>query len=230
MARPPPVCPSRDEDVPVLTRPRLRLAHRTRRCPPGHALLPERHQHAAVRIHLEDLVAAVVGDPEVAGSVYGQLVRAHEHPGAERLQQLARCVELKDRIDGRARAPARRAAGAGIAAPVDHPDRAVGPDGDARCRSPLAPGRQFAEISAGLGMDWEDRSARWQGRRGQRHRILARWKYRLLRVAPASNGARRHTARNTRAVLQAMCPAAWEGERGRGAGLSATLARRRRPI
>ena len=143
--------------------------------------LSERHQHAPVLIHFEDLMAAVVGDPEVAGIIHRQLVRAHEHARAKRLQQLAGGVELKDRIDGRARAAARRAAGAGIAAAVDDPDRVVGRGRHARRRSPFAAGRQLAEINARLIGVGKIVARAEQRHRGQRHRILPWRKDRLLR-------------------------------------------------
>jgi hypothetical protein len=55
----------------------------------GDAFLAERHQHATVLIQLEYLMAPVVGHSQIAGVVDGQLVRADEQAGAERLQQLA---------------------------------------------------------------------------------------------------------------------------------------------
>ena len=98
----------------------------------GHAGLAERHQHLAVLIELEHLVAfsvparilAVgpfpVGDPDVAVAVDVDPVRPDEHAGAKALDHLARRIELQDRRDGRSDAVVG-------AAPLEHPDAGAVP-------------------------------------------------------------------------------------------------------
>src|SRR5262249_5736978 len=67
----------------------------------GNAFLSERQQYFSISAtKLEHLMAAVVGHPEIAVLVDGELVRAHKQTGAKTFQQLARCVELEDRRDG----------------------------------------------------------------------------------------------------------------------------------
>ena len=69
---------------------------------PGDAFLSERHQHFAIRAtEFEHLMAAVVGNPEIAVLVHRQLVRARRTSRAKVFQQLAGRVELEDRRDRR---------------------------------------------------------------------------------------------------------------------------------
>src|ERR1039458_118588 len=55
----------------------------------GDALLAEGEQDFAVRIELDDLMPAAVGDPDVAIAIDHQVMREKQHAGAEALKQLA---------------------------------------------------------------------------------------------------------------------------------------------
>ena len=117
----------------------------------GDARLAERHQHLAVRTELVDDLAlvvrriarAVIGHPDVAVLVDVKTVREVEQPGAELPEQLARGVEVQNRIE------LRSDAGVGAAAVVG-PDRAVGREVDAGRGSPLASVRKLAKAHARL--------------------------------------------------------------------------------
>ena len=127
----------------------------------GDALLSERHQHLAIRAtEFEHLMAAVVGHPEIAVLVDGELVGADEQSRTKAFQQFARGIELEDRRDAGIGTGAGRAARSRNAASIDDPDRPIRRRRDARRRSPLSSGRQMAEVDARLIRDSADRCAR----------------------------------------------------------------------
>src|ERR1019366_3310031 len=77
-----------DEDVPVRSDRNLRWRIELVQPRPSDTLLPERQQHLPVLIHLEDLLPAVIRDPQESILVDRQLVGADEDPGAEGFQPL----------------------------------------------------------------------------------------------------------------------------------------------
>lgn len=68
---------------------------------PGNSLPAERQQDLAILAQLENLMASVVGDPEVSVCVHSQFVGADKHSRPKVFQQLAGGIELKDRANGR---------------------------------------------------------------------------------------------------------------------------------
>ena len=157
------------------------------------ALLAERHQDLAFLTELEDLVAAVVGDPEKAVLVDRQFVGTDEHTGTERLEELARRVELEDGIDARARPAAGRPARAGVAAPIDDPNRSVRSGGDARRRSPFPSGWELTPVRARPKRIGQVVPRPEQRHGGKLDRVLAARKDRLL-PPPRRRRCGRHSA------------------------------------
>src|SRR5262249_14584643 len=81
----------------------------------------------------------IVGDPDVAVAIDEDAVRRDYHPGAETLHELARRIELQDRIDGR-----RLEAPTVAAAALGDPDAAaVLVDVDRARRSPCTAFRKL---------------------------------------------------------------------------------------
>src|SRR5207244_7938384 len=105
--------------------------------------LAECHEDFPVRTELEHLLTPsifqpIVGYPEIASFVHGELVWANEQTGANVLEKLAgRRIKFKDRVD--AGTGASRSPGSGDSTSVNYPDAAVRPNRDARRRSPFPP-------------------------------------------------------------------------------------------
>ena len=125
----------------------------------GDAGLAERQQELAVRAELEHLLALAahadaVGQPDIAFAIDMQAVRKDGEAGAEALHQLARRVELQDRVELGAGAverlpflPFGERDEALRAAALGDPDaRAVGIDVDRAGRAPDPAFRQFRPV------------------------------------------------------------------------------------
>ena len=123
----------------------------------GDPHLAQRHQHLAVRVELEHLVAehgAVlvagrhaedcllvvdVACVDVSVGIDREGVRIGEHPGAEAPHQLAGRIEFQNRWIGVSALQATRVARRqGVEAPIEHPDMAVARHPDADDLAPMA--------------------------------------------------------------------------------------------